>query len=159
MNRLFEQLARFNRREQAMLLLGGFAIFLWLLWMVLLSPLQNRLERQLQSNTSAMQTQSDVQLYAARIQSYRAREGRSTGDSASISRIVDTSLRANNLSMTSLQPGTAGEVRVRLDQAPYDRLMQWLYDLEYRHDLSIQDLSIAGGNEPGRVNVTVRLRQ
>lgn len=160
MNRLFEQLARFNRREQTMLLVGGFAVFLWLLWMVLLTPLQNRLDSQLQSNTAAMQTQGRVQVLAARIQDYRDRQGAAgSADSASISRIIDNSLQTNNLSMSGLQPGTAGEVRVRLDQVPYDRVVQWLYDLEYRHELIIRDLSVAGANEPGRVNVTVRLSQ
>lgn len=159
MNRLFRFLSRFNRREQSMLLLGGLAVALWLLWVALLAPLQERRDNAELAREAATETLSRVQMLAARIRDYREREDDGTGDSASMARIIDDSLSANDLSMSGLQPGTAGEVRVRLDQVPYARLVAWLHDLEYRHDLAVRDLSVAATNEPGMVNVTVRLQQ
>jgi general secretion pathway protein M len=54
---------------------------------------------------------------------------------------------------------SGGEVRLRLDRVPYDRFMQWLYDIEIRHGVAVRDLSMAATNEPGQVTVNIRLQK
>jgi general secretion pathway protein M len=68
-------------------------------------------------------------------------------------------LRANGLQMTLLQPGSNGEVRVRLDRAAYEPLMQWLYEMEYKQGITVTDLSLASTNDPGQVTVNLRLQR
>lgn len=158
MNRLFELLSRYNRREQTILLVGALAIVLYVLWMGVISPLQQKRDQQIVRNAAASAALGRVEVMALKIRKIRneSQSGNSQGG-GNISQLIDSSLRANSLSMSGFQPGTQGEVRVRLDNVNYEPLMQWLYDLEYKHDIAIRDLSLATGNQPGQVTANVRL--
>lgn len=158
MNRVFEFLSQYNRREQTILLVGALAVLLYLLWMVVISPLQQKRDQQLASNAAASAALGRVEVMALKIDKMRTQDrARNNRDSGNISQLVDRSLRANGLSMSGFQPGTQGEARVRLDNVNYAPLMQWLYDLEYKHDVAIRELTMAAGNQPGQVTVTIRL--
>ena len=98
-------------------------------------------------------------MLSARLQEYR-RSGNGNGQSSgNLSRVIDTSLSAAGLAMSGFQPGTGGEARVRFDQVPYERFIQWLHDLEYRYGISVVDMTIAATNEQGMVTVNIRLQQ
>lgn len=159
MTRFFEFLSRYNRREQTMLLVGGLAIFLYLLWKLLLVPLQDWRDQQLQNNASATQALGRVKILSARLEQYRSDAQGAGQQGTNISRLIDASLRDNGLSMSGFQPGTGGEVRVRFDQVPYERFMQWLHDIEYQHDIGVTDLSMAATSEQGLVTVNIRLQK
>ena len=159
MNRVFEFLSRYNRREQTILLTGALAIILYILWIAIVSPLQQKRDTQLASNAATSAALGRVEILALQVkhaQNSAQTQGGTGG--GNISQVIDSSLRANGLAMSGFQPGTGGEVRVRLDNVNYEPLMQWLYDLEYRHDIAIRDLSLAAGNQPGQVTANVRLR-
>lgn len=157
MNNLFVYLSRFNRQEQTLLLLGGVAVLLFVLWMVVLAPIQSKRDSQLSANVATSQSYGRVQVLAAKILQARNQGAHTDGGDDNISRLIDASLRANGLSMSGFQPGTAGEVRVRLERAAYKPLMQWLYELEFKHNIVVRDLSIATTNDPGQVTVNIRL--
>jgi len=160
MNQLFEWLARYNRREQSLLLSGALVVFLYILWKGLLVPLQDWRQEQMQANQRASQTLERVRLLSARLERAKARaEDQPGARNTNISSLVDSSLRDNGLDMTGFQPGTGGQVRVRLDEVPYDQFMQWLYDVEYQHGLSVVDFSMSGTQAAGRVTVNIRLQQ
>ena len=159
MNKLFEALARYNRREQTILLVGALAIILYVLWMAILSPLQAKREQQLLTNASTSAALERVKVMAAKIQQgKRDSAAQSNNGGGNISQLIDTTLQANGLRMSGFQPGTRGEVRVRLDDVSYSAMMQWLYDIEYQHNVSILDLSIAASSSAGKVTANVRLR-
>lgn len=160
MNQLFEWLARYNRREQSLLLAGALVVFLYILWKGLLVPLQDWRQEQVQANQRASQTLQRVQLLSARLEQAKTRSEDQPGTrNTNISSLVDSSLSDNGLDMTGFQPGTGGQVRVRLDEVPYDQFMQWLYDVEYQHGLSVVDFSMSGTQAAGRVTVNIRLQQ
>lgn len=159
MNELLAHFSRFNRREQTTMLVGGIAVLLYVFWIAVLAPLQAKRDNQVLANTTTTQSLGRVKLLAAQIQQSRNQGGQAAGSGENISRLIDASLRANNLSMSGFQPGTAGEVRVRLDRAPFESLMQWLYDVEYKHNIAVRDLSIASTNEPGQVTVNIRMQK
>src|SRR5690606_3928608 len=159
MNKFFTFLSRYNRREQTALLLCGLAIALYLVWAVLLNPLAKTRAAQLQTNTATNQSLGRVKILAGRLDQARTQgaSGGQTGES--ISQLVYSSLQTNVISITQFQPGTAGEARVRLDKANYESLMQWLYDIEFKHHIVVRELSLAGTNDPGLVTVNVRLQK
>jgi len=159
MNKLFEALARYNRREQTILLVGALAIVLYVLWIAVLSPLQEKREQQVVSNASTSAALARVKVLAGKIQQgERDSAAQSNNNAGNISQLIDTTLQDNGLRMSGFQPGTRGEVRVRLDDVSYSAFMQWLYDIEYQHNVSIQDLSMAASSKPGKVTANVRLR-
>lgn len=160
MNKFFTFLSRYNRREQTALLMCGLAIALYLVWAVLLNPLAKARAAQLQTNTTTSQSLGRVKILAGRLEQARTQgaSGAQTGGE-SISQLVYSSLQTNGISITQFQPGTAGEARVRLDKANYESLMQWLYDIEFKHHIVVRELSLAGTNDPGLVTVNVRLQK
>jgi len=160
MDKVFIYLSRFNRREQTALLVCGLAVALYLLWAILLNPLANKRSAQLQANITANQSLGRVKVLAARLEQARS-QGNNAGQAggSSLSQLVYNSLQVNGISISQFQPGTAGEARVRLDRASYEPLMQWLYDLEFKHQVTVREMSFAGTNDPGMLTVNIRLQK
>jgi len=157
MNQLLNFLNKYNRREQMLILGCGLVVLVYLLWLLVLAPIQNKRDQLFAANTASTATLGRVQVVVAQLQQMQSR-GASSGDE-NISGLIDTTLRANGLSMSGFQPGSNGEARVRLDRAAYQPLMQWLYELEFKQGITVSDLSIASTNDPGQVTVNLRLQK
>ncbi|MDZ4260939.1 MAG: type II secretion system protein M [Pseudomonadota bacterium] len=157
MNQLLNFLNKYNRREQTMILGCGLAVALYLVWLLVFVPIQNKRDQLLAANTATTQTLGRVQIAAAQIEQLRAQGA--SASTENLSGLIDTTLRANGLAMSGFQPGANGDARVRLDRAGYESLMQWLYELEFKQGITVSDLTIAATNDPGQVTVTLRLRK
>lgn len=157
MNQLLNLLNKYNRREQMMILGCAVVLVLYLVWLLLLTPIQKKRDQLYQANTSSTQTLGRVQITVAQIQQLRSQGSANANEN--INGLIDSSLRANGLQMTGLQPGSNGEVRVRLDRAAYQPLMQWLYEMEYKQGITVTDLALASTNDPGQVTVNLRLQK
>lgn len=160
MNQILELLAKYNRREQTMLLLVAAAVVLYLLWVLVLAPLQSAQVQQMKNNIATSAALGRVEILAAKIELSRKNKKQSGQSSrGNISQLIDSSLQARGLSMSGFQPSTQGEVRVRLDSVNYTALIQWLYDIEYQHNMVIRDMTLAASSNPGFVTVNIRLRK
>lgn len=157
MNQVLNFLNKYNRRDQMLILGCGLAVVLYLLWLMVLTPIQNKRDQLLAANVASTQTLGRVQIVAAQIQQSRAAGATVSNDN--LSSLVDSTLRANGLAMSNFQPGANGEARVRLERAAYGPLMQWLYEIEFKQGITVSDLSIAATNDPGQVTVTLRLQK
>ena len=157
MNQLLNFLNKYNRREQMLILGCGLAVALYLLWLILIVPIDKKRNQLLAANITSTQALGRVQIAAAQIQQFRSVGA--TGSTENISGLIDSTLRANGLSMSGFQPGSNGEARVRLDRAAFGPLMQWLYEIEFKQGITVSDLSIASTNDPGQVTVTLRLQR
>lgn len=157
MNQLLNFLNKYNRREQMLILGCGLAVVIYLLWLIVLVPIQNKRDQLLAANIASTQSLGRVQIAAAQIQQFRS--AGASGSTENISGLIDSTLRANGLSMSNFQPGANGEVRVRLDRAAFGPLMQWLYEIEFKQGITVSDLSIVSTNDPGQVTVTLRLHR
>lgn len=156
MEKLFNSLSQFNRREQMTLLIGALLIASYILWLAILSPLKHKRDLLLQTTTNTQQSLGRVQLLARQYE-VLSKQSNQTNMASDISGLIDSSLRDNGITMTSFTPGAGGEVRVRIDRIASDLLLQWLYDLEVKYHVSIRELSITASNDPGLVSINVRL--
>lgn len=73
--------------------------------------------------------------------------------------LIDASLRKNSLTMRGIQPGKNNDARLRLSNVPYESLTQWLYDLEYNHQISIEELNISQAKSQGLLMVNIRVKK
>ena len=156
MDKLLNSLSQFNRREQMTLLIGALLIAFYIIWLAVLSPLNNKRDTLLKTTESNQQTLGKVQLLAKQYE-VLSRQSSQVNASGDISGLIDSSLRDNGMTMGSFTPGTGGEARVRVDKVASETLMQWLYDLETKYHIAIRELSITAANDPGQVSVNVRL--
>ena len=82
-----------------------------------------------------------------------------TENDTGLASMIDSSLQKNNLTMRGFQPGKKNDARLRLSNVAYDSLTQWLYDLEYQHNIAIEELSVTQAKTPGLLMVSVRVRK
>lgn len=156
MKKLLDSISHFNRREQTMLFVGVSLVLLYVLWLVLLAPLQHKRDRLISSNIATEQTFGRVQLLVSQMQNLSQQSNQSGAEGDNINGVINASLNENGLSMSNFTP-SGGEVRVRIDKANAESLLQWLFDLETKHHIAIRELNIAVSNDPGQVAVTLRL--
>lgn len=156
MEKLLSSLSQFNRREQTILLVGALLIAFGFIWFALISPLSGKRDKLIKSTAALEQTLGRVQLLKAQLQMLGQQSNQSSGGD-NIMSLVNSSLGENGMALTSINPGAGGEVRVRIDKASSESLMQWLYDLETKHHISVRELSINATNELGQVSTNVRL--
>lgn len=159
MNTFVSKFSQLNRRDQAALLICGIVVGIYLLWALLLNPLAEKRATQLQNNTAASLSLGRVKMLTAQLEQSRQQERVNPNTATNISQLVYSSLQENGITLSQFQPGTAGEARIRIDRTPYEPLMQWLYEIEFKHQVTIRELSIGGSNDPGLVTVNIRLQK
>lgn len=156
MKKILDSISQFNRREQTLLFAGAILIGLYLLWLLVLAPLQHKRDKLVTTNLATEASLGRVQLLASQLQNL-SQQSLQTGGDDNINGVINASLGENGLAMSTFTPGAGGEVRVRIDKANSEALMQWLYDLENKHHIAIHELNISAANDPGQVAVTLRL--
>jgi len=149
---------RFNRREQIILLWGALAVMLYLLWQLVLAPIQQMTQMQIERNKSLAITVAQVQTLATTLLTSEAPK-KTSKKGGSIAELVDRTLGAHGLRMSGFNPGSNGEVRLRLDSVSFSGLSRWLHELEFKHAVQVRELSMNLTSTPGLITVNVRLRK
>lgn len=80
-------------------------------------------------------------------------------NSEGLATVIDKSLQKNGLTMRGFQPGKNNDARLRLSDVAYEALVQWLYDVEYKHNITIEELSISQAKTAGLLMANIRVRQ
>jgi general secretion pathway protein M len=150
--------AQLNQREQLSVLVLGLAVLLYVLYMFIWSPLDEKRSALTEQNRSLTSSLTSVDAMVSEVLRLRK-----TGVSATAGRnltvLINQSTRSRQISVSRLQPNSRGELQVRLENAAFDDLLGWLYDMEYKEGLLIREVSITEGGGVGRVNATVRIAQ
>lgn len=153
--------SHFNRlapRGQLLLTLLAAVLLLAALWLLAWRPLAQSNAVLARQNAASTQTLQGVTRLADEYRVLRQRgDGSAVANRASLTEVVDRSIEAHGLPMSRFQPGSSGDVQLRLDSAAFDAVLRWLYQLESREGVSLRELSITRGADPGLVNVSVRL--
>ncbi len=154
----FESLAP---RERLMVAGGAVLVALMLVWGLVLAPLG--------SATAAARDR--VENKQGLLTYIRAAEGQ-LADVADVPEgpdlsgqslvvIVDRSLRQAGLgqSLSRNQPMGEDGIRIRLENAQFDAVAEWLAEIHARSGMAIESASFDRGEAPGRVNASLVLRQ
>jgi general secretion pathway protein M len=150
----------FNTREQLMMVMGGAAVIVYLGYVLLWNPLAISQKNLKIQNQQATETLQKVEALAAQYKKLK-QSGLSSkkGSGQSLSQIIDTSVARNQLKMKRFQPSSSGDAQVRFENAEFNHIIAWLYDLENGYGLIVKDLSVTPSNISGYVDVSVRLSQ
>ena len=143
-------------REQLVVALGGGLIIPGLLYFLIIAPVLDWRAREQQQLQRAIANANEVSQLVARVLA-KQQSGDTEAVKTTLSVLIDESLRERNLVMRGYQPGPNDDARLRLENADYSSLIQWLYDLEYRHGITIQDLSLTPAQTPGRLMASLRV--
>ncbi len=70
--------------------------------------------------------------------------------------VISSTGRKAGLDLTRVQPARQG-VSVWLDEAPYQKLLAWLVNMQNKESLAVKQIRIEPTDEPGMVKVFLRL--
>lgn len=151
-------MAESAQRQNRVLLYGGIAVAVMLLWAFVRDPLNNARE--------ALRLQlAEHQSTALWLEQIRPQvTGRSTGSGGlppgkSLLRLADETLRAAGMAaaIERIEPGNAGEVRIWLRDASFDQLSDWLLQIANQYSVFAQRLDASRAGDSGLVNVRLEI--
>lgn len=142
-------------REQLLLAVGAIAVAVALLYVGLLLPLINARDKQQVNNRAVMAQQIEVRRLAAEV---LGQQQSGATNQRSLAQITNTTLRNNDLKMEDFQPTGNDNVRVRLANVEFNKVMSWLNELENKEGVQIKEVSVTAGDVQGLLGtVTVKL--
>ena len=110
-------------------------------------------------NKSAAESLHNVQALAEEYKTLKKSGAGQSGQKQNLTRLIDSTVKKNQLNMSRFQPSSSGDVQVRFENAVFNNIITWINELESEHGAVVKDLSITKGSASGLVNVSVRLRQ
>lgn len=150
---------RLKRNEQFMLLLAAALIFLYVVFFLILGPMSVSVSAMNVRNQQAQISLKNVKDMAKEYSVLQQSGAGKKTSKANLTRLIDSTVKTNDLTMNRFQPSSSGDVQVRFENAAFNNILAWLYELENGNGVVIKDLSISPGSASGFVNVSVRLRQ
>lgn len=153
-----EWFAQLNQREQMSLLALGLAVALYLLYVLVWSPLDSQREQLALQNAAIAESQVRVDAMVSELLQLRA-GGVKTGAKRNLTSVINESTSRLQLPVIRLQPNSRGEIQVRLENAVFDDVLQWLYQMEYTEQMLVREVSLTQSNTAGLVNVTARIAE
>jgi len=149
----FESLERLSERDRKLLLIAAVALLLILVFAVIL-PLERAVGKE---RAKLAQKRADL-AWMQGIDPGAIPPGPSDhGESLLV--IIDRSAREASLAkaMSGSEPGSNGSLSVRLERAPFDRLIEWLNRLAIQNGVVVDSATIEKSGDPGAVNATIVL--
>ena len=147
-----------NERERRMVLFGGIGAAALLIFGVIL-PLNSSVHK---TQERVGKKQADLvwmQAVGPELASAGPTVARpSTNESLLV--VVDRAARESGLggSLTSSEPQGAGQLRVRLEKAPFDIMIGWLGRLADQNGISVETANVDSAGAPGIVTASIVLR-
>lgn len=155
LNPLNARWQQLGRREQLALRILAVLVTLLAVWLVLIQPIRQwRLDAQQQLNSAQATYQSLLQKAPQAMSS-----GLVVANTSSDSLNTELRRQANRFGLTiqGFEPD-GNLLRVRLDDARYSQVVQWLAALQAQ-GVVIDQLTLNGRDQPGRVQVMAVLRR
>ncbi len=153
-----EWFAALEQREQASLLVLGLVVVLYLFYMLVWTPLDNRRDELKLQNGAIAESRGRVDAMVSQLLELRKGDS-SQGRRRNLTSEINESTGRFELPVMRLQPNSRGEIQVRLESAPFDKVLQWLYEMEFGKGLLVREVSLTQTGTDGFVNVTVRVAQ
>ena len=148
------------RRQQLAVSVAAAVVLFYLLFALVWQPMATSVDTLKRQNKAAEQSLQNIKaLVAEHQQLQQSGTAQIGGSRQTLTRLIDSTARSNQLSMSRLQPSSSGDVQVRFENVEFNRILAWLNQLEMANGIVIKDLSISPTAAAGAVNISVRLHQ
>lgn len=150
--------AQASSRDQLALIFGGGALGLYILIMVVLVPIQDMRVKEETKNNALRNSLENVRGLAAQVMAQK-NPGAQKGNAGSLEKTVQQSFSAKGLQVASMSASGDDGVRLRFDNVPFEKIVEWLYEVEITHNFRVKDLSVTSAANPGLVSVNLRIHK
>ena len=153
-----EWFSQLNQREQLSLLLLSLALLVYLLYILVLSPLESEREQLMAQNSAVIESQGRVDAMVSQLLQLRE-GGAKAGAKRNLTSVINQSTSRLQLPVMRLQPNSRGEIQVRIENASFNDVLKWLNEMEYTESLLVREVSVTPAASAGRINITVRIAE
>jgi|TARA_B110000259_G_scaffold146794_1_gene165508 general secretion pathway protein M len=153
-----EWFSQLNQREQLSLLLLSLALLVYLLYILVLSPLESEREQLIAQNSAVIESQGRVDAMVSQLLQLRE-GGAKAGAKRNLTSVINQSTSRLQLPVMRLQPNSRGEIQVRIENASFNDVLKWLNEMEYTESLLVREVSVTPAASAGRINITVRIAE
>lgn len=143
-------------RDQMVLSVGAVAVAIFILFFLILFPMQDDLAKTQKRNLASLQEQQTVRDLAGQV--LARQQGGNQGSSQNLTSMLNDTTRQFGLRMENVQP-TGNSARVRLGASEFNSVLAWLHEMEIKQGLQVTDLTITADKNPGAVLVNLQLTQ
>lgn len=139
-----------NDSEQKLLLTFGIVFAIFLLYSLYSSVSNGMTESQ-----QKLQRQIELNSWAAEQIAIIKQSGKKTssGSRGSMTQIINSSARKHGVTIARLQPQKTDLVKVGIEEVGFNRLMNWLAELNSRHGISAANIDLSKADASGIVKV------
>jgi type II secretory pathway component PulM len=151
---VIDYLATRSERERRMLLAGAIALVLILVFAIIV-PLDRSVAH---AKTRLTQKRADL-AFMQGVAPEISNSSAPSSSSESLILIVDRSAREAGLqkSLAGSEPGGQNSLSVRLEKAPFDKLVTWLGRIAVQNGVVVDSATIEKTGAPGEVNAAIVL--
>ncbi|MFV2055376.1 MAG: type II secretion system protein GspM [Thiohalomonadales bacterium] len=144
-----------QQKEKRMLMFGGIALGLMLIYLLLWEPLAENYKSAKKNSEKYEKLVAWMEQHAAEVRVLRATMAPSAGrGNQSILGVVDKTAKQIKLSknLKQVRPDGNNKARVRLEDAPFDTVIRWLELLQQQQGITLVSSSIQKQGTNGLVN-------
>ncbi len=160
---LQQWLDKLEKRERQLVIGGGIALLLMLLYGLLWEPIFSAQETQKTRYQSQQQLLVWMQENAAKINALQAGAGGSNASrfkNQSVSSLTERSALSMGVKkQISKLESTKKGVKVNFKQVDFDRLVFWLNDLQQKYNIQASSIKIEPQQAPGAVDARISLQR
>ena len=148
-------LQQLDQREQVYVLVAAATIALYLLYVLILSPLVQMRDEMAATNERVGVIVERVQAMASELQQLQS--SGSSQRNRNLSRIINATTSQYQLTPSRIQSSASGSTQIRFEQVNFSQLLRWLNQVENKEGLMVRDASISQGNVGGQVDASIRV--
>lgn len=140
-----------SQSEQRLILLLGICFIVFILASTYSSVANN-----LADSKKKLSSQQELNVWAKQQIAIIKQSGQnpsSIGNTSSMTQVINSTARKNRITLARLQPQTADNVKVGLDDINFNQLMVWLTELKNKHGIHASNIDISKSDVAGVVRV------
>ncbi len=156
-----EQWQQLSLREKRLVIIAAIVVVVTLMYFMIWEPLRDGIETSRVRVNAQTNTLQQIRAQAAEAKQLRAIKNRGgTRGGGSLLVIIERTAQQKNLksNLQKVQPEGQDGVRVWVENAAFDQLIDWLALLENKNTIYVSEIIIERRQEPGRINSRILLR-
>lgn len=140
-----------NNQERKLVTIGGIFVAIFVFYKAIWQPLNNSIDQ----TQSKLDKQQELLVWVTNETARYAAASRTSGakrPGGSLSSIINSTARRNNISIARLQPQNQ-DVQIWIDDVAFNQLLSWLEQLSANQQLVVKSIDLSKGDAAGQVQV------
>jgi len=145
-----------DERDQKITLVGAVLFVVVMLYLFLLSPMNNAVA---ELRVSVASKQKSVDYMKQQVPLFLGNKGSSTGAKSTLplSSVVNSSTQKYSLPVSRRDSKSPNEMQVWFDNVPFDSFLKWVSELKTRYGVTVASVNVRSQDRNGITSINVKL--